>query len=78
MTMTPKIREILGWYESDNPGSKASLARILNAGHLGGTGKLVILPVDQGFEHAQRRGASPPTPQPMTRAIISSSPSMPG
>ena len=55
MTMTPKIREILGWYESDNPGSKASLARILNAGHLGGTGKLVILPVDQGFEHGPAR-----------------------
>jgi class I fructose-bisphosphate aldolase len=55
MTMTPKIREILGGYESDNPGSKASLARILNAGHLGGTGKLVILPVDQGFEHGPAR-----------------------
>jgi class I fructose-bisphosphate aldolase len=55
MTMTPKIREILGWYESDNPGTKTNLARILNAGHLGGTGKLVILPVDQGFEHGPGR-----------------------
>ena len=55
MTMTPKIREILGWYESDNPGTKTNLARILNAGHLGGTGKLVILPVDQGFEHGPAR-----------------------
>jgi class I fructose-bisphosphate aldolase len=66
MTMTPKVREILGWYESDNPGSKASLARILNAGHLGGTGKLVILPVDQGFEHGPARSfaANPPAYDP--------------
>jgi class I fructose-bisphosphate aldolase len=49
------VREILGWYESDNPGTKANLARLLNAGRLAGTGKLVILPVDQGFEHGPAR-----------------------
>ncbi|MBI2236107.1 MAG: class I fructose-bisphosphate aldolase [Magnetospirillum sp.] len=49
------VRRILGHYESDNPGTKANLARLLNAGRLGGTGKLVILPVDQGFEHGPAR-----------------------
>jgi class I fructose-bisphosphate aldolase len=60
--MTPKVKEILSWYEADNPGSKASLARILNHGHLGGTGKLVILPVDQGFEHGPARSFAPNPP----------------
>lgn len=31
------------------------MARVLNHGRLGGTGKLVILPVDQGFEHGPAR-----------------------
>src|SRR5579885_3001424 len=55
MKMTPRVRKILSYYESDNPGTKASLARILMHGRLGGTGKLVILPVDQGFEHGPAR-----------------------
>lgn len=55
MKITRKVKEILGWYESDNPGTKASLASILMHGKLGGTGKLVILPVDQGFEHGPAR-----------------------
>ena len=58
MTMTPTVRAILSNYESDNPGVKANLARILMAGRLGGTGKLVILPVDQGFEHGPARSFS--------------------
>ena len=53
--MTPRVREILSWYGSDNPGSLANLARILNHGRLTGTGKMVILPVDQGFEHGPAR-----------------------
>lgn len=53
--MTERIREILGWYRSDNPGTLANLARLLNHGALGGTGRLVILPVDQGFEHGPAR-----------------------
>jgi class I fructose-bisphosphate aldolase len=52
---TDRVREILSWYESDNPGVKANLARLLNAGRLAGTGKFVILPVDQGFEHGPAR-----------------------
>ena len=49
--MQERIREILSWYGSDNPGTLTNLARLLNHGALGGTGKLVILPVDQGVEH---------------------------
>jgi class I fructose-bisphosphate aldolase len=57
--MTPKVRKILSNYESDNPGTKANLARILMQGRLGGTGRLVILPVDQGFEHGPARSFAP-------------------
>ena len=57
--MTERVREILSWYESDNPGTKANIARILNHGRLGGTGRVVILPVDQGFEHGPVRSFGP-------------------
>ncbi len=53
--MTPRVREILSWYGADNPGVLTNLARMLNHGRLGGTGKMVILPVDQGFEHGPAR-----------------------
>ncbi|WP_294392139.1 class I fructose-bisphosphate aldolase [uncultured Sphingomonas sp.] len=53
--MTPIVKAILDKYESDNPGVKTNLARILMQGQLGGTGKLLILPVDQGFEHGPAR-----------------------
>jgi fructose-bisphosphate aldolase, class I len=53
--MTPRVREILSWYGADNPGTLTNLARLLNHGRLAGTGKLVILPVDQGFEHGPAR-----------------------
>ena len=59
MQVTPAVRAILNNYESDNPGTKANLARILMQGKLGGTGKLVILPVDQGFEHGPARSFAP-------------------
>lgn len=59
MQLTPRVKEILSWYESDNPGTKANLARILMEGKLGGTGRLVILPVDQGFEHGPARSFAP-------------------
>ena len=59
MRITQRVRKILDWYESDNPGSKTNLARILGHGKLGGTGKLVILPVDQGFEHGPARSFAP-------------------
>jgi fructose-bisphosphate aldolase, class I len=56
--MTPTVRAILNNYESDNPGVKGNLARILMQGKLSGTGKLLILPVDQGFEHGPARSFS--------------------
>ena len=39
---------------------------------------MVILPVDQGFEHGPGALASRPTPPATIRAITSSSPSTPG
>src|SRR4051812_19976911 len=64
--MTPRVREILDNYGSDNPGTLTNLARLLNHGRLGGTGKFVILPVDQGFEHGPARsfGMNPPAYDP--------------
>ncbi len=53
--MTPRVREILSWYGADSVGTLTNLARLLNHGRLAGTGKLVILPVDQGFEHGPAR-----------------------
>src|SRR5580704_14467465 len=52
---TSRVKEILSWYGGDNPGTLANLARMLNHGTLGGTGRLVILPVYQGFEHCPAR-----------------------
>ena len=60
--ITPRVREILSWYASENPGIRANLARMLNHGRLGGTGKMVILPVDQGFEHGPGRSFAPNPP----------------
>lgn len=55
MKVTSKVKKILSYYESDNPGTKANLARMLMHGKLAGTGKMLILPVDQGFEHGPDR-----------------------
>jgi len=55
MKVTKKVKEILSYYESDNPGTKANICRMLMHGKLAGTGKMVILPVDQGFEHGPAR-----------------------
>lgn len=59
MAITDRVREILSWYPSDNPGTLANLYRLLSTGTLAGTGKLVILPVDQGFEHGPVRTYQP-------------------
>ncbi len=59
MALTDRVRQILSWYGSDNPGTRANLARLLNHGTLAGTGRLVILPVDQGFEHGPARSFAP-------------------
>ncbi|HLQ29687.1 MAG TPA: class I fructose-bisphosphate aldolase [Ktedonobacteraceae bacterium] len=57
--MNDRIREILSWYDSENAGVRTNLARMLNHGRLAGTGKMVILPVDQGFEHGPARSFAP-------------------
>jgi class I fructose-bisphosphate aldolase len=62
MKITPRVKEILSWYSSDSPGTLTNLARLLGHGKLGGTGKLVILPVDQGFEHGPARSFAPNPP----------------
>src|SRR6185503_10229950 len=56
---TDRVRQILSWYASDNPGVQANLARLMGHGTLAGTGKFVILPVDQGFEHGPARSFQP-------------------
>ncbi len=60
--MGDRIREILGWYRSENPGVLTNLYRLLNHGRLGGTGHMVILPVDQGFEHGPGSSFAPNPP----------------
>ncbi len=66
MKITSRVKRILDNYESDCPGTKANLARILMQGKLAGTGRLLILPVDQGFEHGPARSfaANPPAYDP--------------
>lgn len=58
MLITEAVREVLGLYDGERPGVKASLARMLMHGRMGGSGRLVILPVDQGFEHGPARSFS--------------------
>ena len=64
--MEARVREILSWYASDSPGTRTNLSRLLNHGRLAGTGRLVILPVDQGFEHGPARSfaVNPPAYDP--------------
>ncbi len=60
--MSDRIREILSWYRSENSGVLTNLSRMLNHGRLAGTGRMVILPVDQGFEHGPGRSFAPNPP----------------
>ncbi|MXU66334.1 class I fructose-bisphosphate aldolase [Oceanomicrobium pacificus] len=59
MKATRTVQKILSNYEADTPGVKANLCRMLMQGKLGGTGKMIILPVDQGFEHGPARSFAP-------------------
>jgi len=56
---TDRVKQILSWYATDNTGVKTNLARLMNHGTLTGTGRFVILPVDQGFEHGPARSFAP-------------------
>jgi class I fructose-bisphosphate aldolase len=60
--MNDKVEKILANYAGENPGVIGNLRRLLNTGRLAGTGKLVILPVDQGFEHGPARSFAPNPP----------------
>ncbi len=59
---TDRVKQILSWYSSENLGVKTNLVRLMNHGALAGTGKFVILPVDQGFEHGPARSFAPNAP----------------
>ena len=65
--MSDRVREILGWYRSENPGVLTNLARLFNHGRLAGTGYMILLPVDQGFEHGPARSfaSNPPAYDPL-------------
>ncbi|MGP1395634.1 MAG: class I fructose-bisphosphate aldolase [Inquilinaceae bacterium] len=66
MKLSQRVKKILANYDADNPGTKANLAAMMMAGRLGGSGKMVILPVDQGFEHGPARSfaVNPPAYDP--------------
>ena len=59
MKATNTVKKILANYEGENPGVKGNLCRMLMQGKLGGSGKMIILPVDQGFEHGPARSFAP-------------------
>src|SRR5689334_8354086 len=67
MSFTERVKRILSWYASETPGTQTQIARLLTSGALAGTGKLVILPVDQGFEHGPVRSfaTNPPAHDPL-------------
>lgn len=57
--MTQAVDQILSHYAGETPGVIGNLRRLLEHGKLAGTGKMVILPVDQGFEHGPARSFAP-------------------
>ena len=59
MNATDRVNEILSWYQHENEGTLGNIERLLMSGYLSGTGKLVILPVDQGFEHGPAKSFAP-------------------
>jgi hypothetical protein len=62
-----RVHDMRSGYGSDNPGTLTNLARMLNHGRLAGSGKMVVLPIDQGFEHGPARSFAPNPPAYMTR-----------
>lgn len=57
--MSERVEKILSNYAGENPGVIGNLRRMMHTGTLAGTGKMVILPVDQGFEHGPGRSFEP-------------------
>lgn len=56
--ITKTINQILAYYEGDSQKTLDNLSKILMHGELGGSGKLLILAVDQGFEHGPDKSFS--------------------
>lgn len=54
-----RVKEILSWYPALTNMQRHNLLRFINYGRIGGTGKFVLLPVDQGFEHGPGRSFEP-------------------
>ena len=59
MRATDRVKQILSWYPSESPAVLTNLARLMNHGALAGTGRFVILPVDQGIEHSAGASFAP-------------------
>lgn len=59
MKNTQRVNEMLSWYQHENSNTLKNIERLLMSGYLAGTGKLVILPVDQGFEHGPAKSFAP-------------------
>ncbi len=59
MHIPAAVRDVLDWYDGERPGVKASLARLLMHGRTAGSGRLLILPVDQGVEHGPDASFAP-------------------
>src|SRR5512138_159593 len=57
--MSNAVEQIIANYAGESPGVLGNLRRMMMTGTLAGTGKLVILPVDQGFEHGPARSFAP-------------------
>ncbi|MEQ1769540.1 MAG: class I fructose-bisphosphate aldolase [Devosia sp.] len=64
--MNSTVRGILDGYDGERPGVKANLARLMMHGRMAGSGSMVILPVDQGFEHGPTKSfaVNPPAYDP--------------
>lgn len=57
--MSEAVEKVLAHYAGENPGVIGNMRRMMHTGALAGTGKMVILPVDQGFEHGPGRSFGP-------------------
>jgi class I fructose-bisphosphate aldolase len=57
--MSAAVEKVLANYAGESAGVIGNLRRMMSHGTLAGTGKMVILPVDQGFEHGPARSFQP-------------------
>ena len=66
MRITTTTKKIISYYTHENVGVRSNLMKMLGQGKLGGSGRMIILPVDQGFEHGPDRSfaVNPPAYDP--------------